>query len=895
MDNNRTLIYLAALLHDIGKFYQRADRNEVLTSSRLSDAAKKRESELCPEYHGRYSHKHVLWTAGFVEQLIPHLTKTVSGFHHRDGDILLRTAAAHHRPENFLESIVQKADHYSSGTDRSQHPAAWKDAEEEEKIWDSFKRVAMCSVFEGIRLGYGSDTVTDVGYKYRLPVDELVVSDRLFPKQDVVVNVDDYEALWDRFSSDVLRIQSKSLRGFAENLLFLLERYTSRMPSSTSYLPDVSLYDHAKTTAAFALCLYDYLNEKQVDHIGSDTLKNQQPFLLVGGDLSGIQKFIYDIIAKGAAKNLKGRSFYLQVVVENVVQHILTKLDLFEANVVYSSGGGFYLLAPNTPGNFERIQVLEQQVNERLFDNHGTALYLALDAVPFGEETLYFQKNNEGIGELWHALTEKLGRKKGQRFKAILTDKYDKLFEPIQVNPIDKRDAITQEELVDPVELDEGIIVNRTTEKQISLGKVLKDTDYWIICREKLDYLNVGREREHHPLGLYYNYFLRREDLVRAQQQLRGSIDNAKILLFNDPGALTQQDLGIDNIYGFAWYGGNDYPVNRDGEPKTFTELCGVADDQDDAFRTREDAPNLVRLGVLRMDVDNLGTIFKRGMDPDKRSFSRYSTLSRSLDYFFKGYLNRIRQEAVCNQTAANDYTQIIYAGGDDLLIVGKWDLLPELAKCIQQEFAQWTCHNRDLTLSGGIAVVGPKSPLLKAAEQSEAFEKAAKSHRYNGSDKNAFSMLSYRSYRKDASIEIEDVRFAFNWLEEMPVIMGLKNQLISLIKEGDLPKGFPADVFNFMQRAEFHYSSAIDKYVLGNYRVIWLIVYQFKRAMGQGDKSERRNDFLERWIRNIMINEVRDEKGIRQMEHTPYHALQVLAFAARWASLAIRSELFNH
>ncbi len=59
MENKRDLVYLAALLHDIGKFYQRADSGGVAKSVYLSDI-NKNEGTFCPVYNGRYSHKHVL-------------------------------------------------------------------------------------------------------------------------------------------------------------------------------------------------------------------------------------------------------------------------------------------------------------------------------------------------------------------------------------------------------------------------------------------------------------------------------------------------------------------------------------------------------------------------------------------------------------------------------------------------------------------------------------------------------------------------------------------------------------------------------------------------------------------------------------------------------------------
>ena len=75
---------------------------------------------------------------------------------------------------------------------------------------------------------------------------------------------------------------------------------------------------------------------------------NTNSLLLVGGEVAGIQDFIYDIVRKAAAKNLKGRSFYLQLLIDSLVMQLLETLDISREHIIYSSGGGFYLLAPDT-------------------------------------------------------------------------------------------------------------------------------------------------------------------------------------------------------------------------------------------------------------------------------------------------------------------------------------------------------------------------------------------------------------------------------------------------------------------------------------------------------------------------------------------------------------------
>lgn len=63
------LVYaLAGLLHDIGKFGQRAEKQGMHQSTYLSETAKNLVGQLCRNTQdGYYTHQHVLWTYEFVE------------------------------------------------------------------------------------------------------------------------------------------------------------------------------------------------------------------------------------------------------------------------------------------------------------------------------------------------------------------------------------------------------------------------------------------------------------------------------------------------------------------------------------------------------------------------------------------------------------------------------------------------------------------------------------------------------------------------------------------------------------------------------------------------------------------------------------------------------------
>mgnify|MGYP003305680533 FL=1 len=88
-------------------------------------------------------------------------------------------------------------------------------------------------------------------------------------------------------------------------MVSLLKKYLWCVPSSMAGKGDVCLFDHMKITAAFADCLYMYSKENpEFFKMQDDTLvllDGIKPVLLVGCDLSGIQKFIYNISSKKKA------------------------------------------------------------------------------------------------------------------------------------------------------------------------------------------------------------------------------------------------------------------------------------------------------------------------------------------------------------------------------------------------------------------------------------------------------------------------------------------------------------------------------------------------------------------------------------------------------------------
>ena len=833
MENIRNHIYLAAMLHDIGKFYQRADTGSVASSVYLSTIGKN-ERDFCPQFNGIYSHKHVLWTAQFIDDFSSVFNNLLGSNDHdlSNRDNLMNLAASHHLPKESLTRlgrIIKDADCLSSGMDRDSE-ISMKD-DQDERSWDSFKKKRMISILETINGNKPKDSWCHI------PVVSMALKEGNFPQRNFK-REPDYKALWEKFIGEFKFIQANTYHAFSETLLNLLYKYTTAIPSSTVNFPDISLYDHLKTTAALAICLYDVENSGE---------KPKDKFLLIGADFSGIQSYIYQIVSKYAGKNLKGRSFYLRILSDAVVRYILKELDLFQANIIYNSGGGFYILAPNTSSVRIKISDAVKTIEEKLFATHKTSLYAAIDYVTLSEDVL-MHRDGQNLSQKWGELFEKRDKKKRSRYAQIIKDNYNEFFNPILIGGETKRDCITGEEFsADEMAYSEGDLkpLKKVNKQQIVLGKKLRNYEVMVVSDGPVPYWADKDPIEPIGLGLHY-YFLMRDDLTKMKEELRASADKVTVVTPN--GEHGNCDFmgrvdGINNIYALDFYGGNEIIGNN---PPTFEELC---DKVDGAFK---------RLGVLRMDVDNLGNIFQSGIDPARATITRYAALSRSFDYFFSGYLNTIWEDVSPKKSL------IIYSGGDDVFIVGSWEVTIELAKHIREDFAKYTCDNPFFGISGGIVLVPAKFPIMKAASLSGDEEQEAKQHHVGQKDKNSISILG----------------IPLNWDTEFDAVESLKEDIVNLKIDDQIAKSFISKVMTHCMNAD------LKNHKITQYKTYWMVTYDMSRMKG------RVKDEAAKALITNFINDICKSKGSLNGQEivSDYHALELWALACRWAELEIRT-----
>ncbi|NHM16480.1 type III-A CRISPR-associated protein Cas10/Csm1 [Eggerthellaceae bacterium zg-887] len=567
---------------------------------------------------------------------------------------------------------------------------------------------------------------------------------------DNVVEHEDYNALRERLKRCL--VDTKICSSEVDSLLNLLEATTSTVPSSTntSELMDISLYDHAKTTAGIAACVYDYLNDCGIsnyrkalfDAKEASSYCEKPMFLLCSCDMSGIQSFIYNISGSGALKQLRARSLYLEVLLEHVIDELLRRLGLCRANLLYAGGGHAYLLLPNTDGVKAALLSFWEEVNAWLVDRYRTDLYMASAWV----ECSAYDLKNEGDDKqrypnLYRRLSEKLSEVKASRYSAEVirglnfgvAGNYDHSRECSECHRSDI--LVGDESKKCPLCASLGLISNDLVKRDVFVvipnqegndGELSKSFDLPFGCR----LLMYSRDE----------YLSKKPKAVRIYTK--------------------QWDMG-EKLATHVWMGDYTAPTSED-RFKSYSEQ-GV---------TLEPGSGIKRLGVLRADVDDLGAAFVSGFPAEKLSISRTATFSRALSYFFKNKINDVLEEG-------GYQVQIIYSGGDDLFIVGNWSDVIYAAIGIRQALDEFT-GNGSLTISAGIGMFDEKYPIARMAAETGKLEDAAKMYVDEANPKK----------RKNA-VALWSDQMVFGWDELISVVMPRVQELRELFGENEKGKAF--------------------------------------------------------------------------------------------------------
>lgn len=745
-------VILAALLHDIGKFLHRGSA----------------------EYRGDHQNASAIFLDSFRSKL---KNDNLYDFE------LVRTLVKYHH--SLKKEFTSESDYYKN---ESEDEKIWrfiallKDADsysckereiEQQRRKDHAGEVApLDSIFSQIILD-GKNNPQEIKsqlkyYRYRInPINPLSSFPEKFTaleKGEIPNHVKTFENNLPNFSK---------LTTFDNVLtlwLSLLEQYTWCIPSDTRYeKSDVSLFDHLRSTSAIAACLF----KQHIRAIseGKRRLDRKNEFILIGGDFSGIQDYIYSVTNKGsggAAKRLRARSFFITAFVETTIHKILHRLDLPLTCNLFSAGGKFLLLAPDVDSLKSKkvekeLEDLRVEVSEDILSTFFNQFTFTLSWIPIEAFKEEFKVYNffKTADEIFYELEkEKLRKSKSvlmsdgkwdmEKFKATEIYKEYKGREDCRIcgkGPATCHDKDKDEDVRT------CFICNRD---KFVIGKALPKTKYIGFGKgtlsEKIDQKKLirifhrNKEREEDPC--YYIKLLTDKEIDDREFYL-----TYNIMTEEERSKVTERWVSLRKYLA-------NYVPRKNGNIESFEEIAGYSVWKDENGGKKRGSE---LLGILKADFDNLGLIFSKGFeiprkeeekltDGDRKTMSRYLTLSRMIDLFFSGWMREVMEKNDKEKLISSlserediedkerlkkylnrdeiDFNKIytVYSGGDDLVLVGPWETMIIFSLFLNMEFRRFTCDNDDITLSAGLAVVKPKHPIAAGIrEADELLEKSKK------------------------------------------------------------------------------------------------------------------------------------------------------------------------
>ena len=641
--------------------------------------------------------------------------------------------------KDSMQQLQAIANHLALGLDQQALSLANKEDQQRKK----YKK--QVTLFEQININSTNtdeSAITSANYRYDLkplsPRSIFPVLARQCESNKAHQINKEYCSLWKAFSDDLPRIP----KAHQSNLGLWLDHFDTLWGTYAHNIPlhrqdkineGISLYDHSKTTAALATALWRYhRHDKAVPKFKQEW--DTKKFLLIQGDFFGIQAFIFangGESNKKAAKLLRGRSFYVSLLMECAALRILDTLRLPATSQVINVAGKFIIIAPNTATTVTHLKKVQQQFDDWFLEQSWGQSGIGLA----WQDASCSDFSRDRYPDLIKGLYQKLEVSKYQRLNlcgnkadtvAIFKDYLDRFDQEKGVCQIDGRSpAIAKQD---------DIWVGALARDQIDCGR--------FIVNERLERLVISREVLDRQKGLGLDIFgycisfighksksgefkqlVRKDNLLRLWDfslptsetatlwngYARRNI-NAFVPLFNDQSLNEQQQGKYEHC---------DEDEFGLGRVKSFSHLA-CEDKQFDANHWRGNSA----LMALKGDIDNLGLMFRRGLKGN--NFSKMAALSRQINAFFTIYLPWLCQSNEENQCFRNTYT--VFAGGDDFFLIGSWHSQIRLARYLRTAFQRYVAHNPQIHFSVGLSMYKAGVPITYLAEEAEkALDKAKK------------------------------------------------------------------------------------------------------------------------------------------------------------------------
>ena len=510
----------------------------------------------------------------------------------------------------------------------------------------------------------------------------------IFPKKEGEIAA--LSTIWTEF----IKALSDIPRSHWENSALWLDHFDTAMQCFTCNLPspyssEISFYDFTKTVAAFVVALTDGKADKE------------NPFLLIQGDFFGIQDFIFSGGSdsnKGAAKILRGRSFQVSLFTELAALKILNACKLPTTSQMMNAAGKFLIVAPNTEEVENAIKQVQTELNQWFIKETYGLIGLGIAVQP-ATSSEFEQTNYEKLFEQtnYEKLVEKLFKNlEKQKLKRLdLTDTTQSVQEVEYPNGVCKMNSFFPAQM--------GKEYSLISEDQIKIGEMLAKKQRIIIADINAE---INHQYETQILKLpIFDFKVIFTNSREDTKEFSYPVKLLQIYRFWDFSLPETTNSAIWNGYARRYI--NAYvPFDDEGKIVTFEDI-----------QARDEGQKA--LMTLKGDVDNLGMIFQKGIQP--ANIAKMAALSRQMNQFFSLWL-----PAYCAEQSQNMYT--VFAGGDDFFLIGPWYSTQKVAHAMQQAFARYVAENPEIHFSVGMVMSKSGIPVPRLGDLAEeALEKSKK------------------------------------------------------------------------------------------------------------------------------------------------------------------------
>lgn len=451
--------------------------------------------------------------------------------------------------------------------------------------------------------------------------------------------------------------------------------------------------------------LFEKKRTEWKDKISIEEEYDDYPYL-IKGDVSGIQDFIFMVKSSKAAKTLKAKSFYIQVLADTCIYQLEKRLQ-GGTKLFYNGGGNFYLFAKENPN--KAIAEVQNIINK---DAKPEAFYLVLSYV---ERTAA-----EDGGSLWGRINQQSSEDKLQKFA-----NYSDAFEEYAL-PISEKNGWAG--FTSKLNRSKGCLA--VADARGEANKVTKDK---VVIFDSVYTLSEEG-------SLWNDKIMNKTPIWDALLKWDNGGDVQTLFDETNEELAAEEKMHRDSVIDFHM----------------MAEIAG-------------ERTGTSKLGVLKLDIDNLGNLFRGVAD-----LKALKKLSNGLSWFFDEFLFHLWQDKFKDNKGKTyryrDNVYVVFAGGDDCFFVGAWDAILSFADDVQRNFDAFAkamkaelpkaLDNKTMTISGGVILVGGKYPVTRFAHLAEERLGKAK-QRVNIEDKqvknaiNIFSQtLTWNEFREAKELQ---------------------------------------------------------------------------------------------------------------------------------------------